>query len=253
MIVINVIMQVGLVWLLTLMAACAILAYRFYRDPERGVPDRDDVIVSPADGKVIYVHESRGGVLPVSTKHGHPYTLRELTKMPLHSEGAVVIGIGMSFLDVHVNRAPIQGRITLQRRFSGRFGSLRLPEMVFENERVTTVIGRDDLQVSVVQIASRLVRQIISFVHEGQEVALGQRIGMIRLGSQVDLVLPARGDVKVMVKPGERVWAGESVVAVFQRTGAWAATTPSTPALQIASGVAGQAVTQPLLKDLGYV
>ena len=88
-------------------------------------------------------------------------------------------------------------------------------EMVFENERSTTVIERDGLQVAVVQIASRLVRQIAGFVREGQDVALGQRIGVIRLGSQVDLVMPVHDDVTVTVQPGERVTAGESILAVL--------------------------------------
>ena len=86
--------------------------------------------------------------------------------------------------------------------------------MVFENERATTVIERGDIEVAVVQIASRLVRQIVSFVKEGEDVALGQRIGVIRLGSQVDVVLPARPDVLINVQPGQRVRAGESVLAV---------------------------------------
>lgn len=209
-------LQSALVWLLTLMAAFAVLAYRFYRDPDRRLPNPHGAIVSPADGEVLYVRESHGGRLPVATKHGHNYTLRELTKTPLQSEEAVDIGIGMSFLDVHVNRAPIAGRVTLRRHFPGRFGSLRRLETIFENERATTVIERAGLQVAVVQIASRLVRQIAVFVREGQDVTLGQRIGVIRLGSQVDLVLPAREDLKVLVKPGERVRAGESIVAVFE-------------------------------------
>lgn len=212
---INPLLRPGLVWLLTISIALAMLAYRFYRDPERSVPDRTDVIVSPADGEVIYVRTSHAGTLPVTTKHGKHYTLHDLTRTSLHTEEAIVIGIGMNFLDVHVNRAPIAGQVTLRRHFAGLFGSLRLPEMVFENERATTVIARDDLEVAVVQIASRLVRQIASFVREGQQVALAQRIGVIRLGSQVDLVLPVREDLQVMVKPGQRVSAGESVLAVM--------------------------------------
>jgi phosphatidylserine decarboxylase len=193
--------------------AIAILACRFYRDPDRIAPERDDVIVSPADGEVIYIRKSEGGTLPTSTKHGRAYSLRELTKTPLRSEDAVVIGIAMSFLDVHINRAPIAGRVTLVRHYSGGFGSLKRSAMVFANERTTTFIERGDLQVAVVQIASRLVRQIVSFVREGQDVDLGQRIGMIRLGSQVDVVLPMRDDVKVAVQVGMRVKAGESILA----------------------------------------
>jgi phosphatidylserine decarboxylase len=211
------VLQSGLVWLLTFIGVFAFLAYRFYRDPERTVPERNDVIVSPADGKVIYIRESQDGKLPVSTKFGNVYLLQELTKTPFYSQEALVIGISMSFLDVHVNRAPIAGRITLQRHFPGRFGSLKLPEMVFENERATTVIERDNLQVAVVQIASRLVRQIVAFVQRGQDVALGQRIGMIRFGSQVDLVLPARPDLKLTVQPGMHITAGQTIIARFDQ------------------------------------
>jgi phosphatidylserine decarboxylase len=211
----GILLEAGANWLLTLMAAFALLAYRFFRDPERKVPVTPNVIVSPADGEVLYVRESRDGALPVSTKNGRSYALSELTKTPLQMSEASVIGIGMSFLDVHVNRAPIAGSIASQRHFRGMFGSLRHPEMVFHNERMTTIVQSKDLQVAVIQIASRLVRQICSFVHESQHVELGQRIGMIRFGSQVDLVLPRRPGVRVTVKPGERVTAGQSVVAVL--------------------------------------
>ena len=206
----------GLVWMLTLGSAMGLLAYRFYRDPERTAPARDDVIVSPADGEVIYIRQSREGVLPVSNKQGQSYTLTELTKTPLHHEDAIVIGIAMNFSDVHVNRAPIAGRVALRRHFPGRFGSLRKPEMVFENERATTVIEGRSLQVAVIQIASRLVRQIASFVREGEALALGQRFGVIRLGSQVDLVVPKRDDLRITTQVGERVCAGESVLAVLE-------------------------------------
>jgi phosphatidylserine decarboxylase precursor-related protein len=204
------------VWLLTVGSAFLLLAFRFYRDPDRQPPISDDVIVSPADGEVIYIRKSEGGSLPVSDKHGNRYPLAELTKTRLHADDAVVIGIAMNFADVHVNRAPIAGRITFRRHFPGRFGSLRKPEMVFENERATTVIDGRSLQVAVVQIASRLVRQIAVFHREGEAVALGQRLGVIRLGSQVDLVVPARADLRITTRIGEYLRAGESIVAVLE-------------------------------------
>ena len=89
--------------------------------------------------------------------------------------------------------------------------------MLFENERATTVIERDGLQVAVVQIASRLVRQISVFLREGEPVALSQRLGVIRFGSQVDVVLPARSDVRITAKVGERLRAGESIIAVLEK------------------------------------
>ena len=198
---------------LTVAIAVAILAYRFFRDPERKAPAGDELVVSPADGEVIYVRTSKDGVLPVATKHGRDYELIELTKTPLRDQEAVVVGIAMSFLDVHVNRAPIAGRVRLRRHFPGRFGSLGKPGMVFENERATTVIERPDIEIAVVQIASRLVRQIAAYVDVGQTVAAGDRIGVIRLGSQVDVVLPVRPGLEIAVQPGERVRAGESVLA----------------------------------------
>jgi D-aspartate ligase len=206
--------QIAITWALTLFEALGVLAYRFYRDPERLPPDAPNVVVSPADGEVVYVRSSDGGALPVSTKHGRSFSLIELTKTPLKSEESVVVGISMSFLDVHVNRAPINGRVSFRRHFPGRFGSLRQAEMIFENERATTVIERPGLQVAVVQIASRLVRQIAVFLSEGQSVGLGERLGVIRLGSQVDVVLPKRPDVRIVVRPGDRLKAGESIIAV---------------------------------------
>jgi phosphatidylserine decarboxylase len=205
-----------LTWVITLAAVFSFLAYRFYRDPERTVPEGDNAIVSPADGKVIYIRTSKGGMLPVSQKQGQEYPLEELTKLSFCNKEAVVVGISMSFLDVHVNRAPIKGRISLYRHFSGCFGSLRRPEMVFMNERATTVIEHDELQVAVVQIASRLVRQIVAFTREGQNVVRGQRIGIIRFGSQVDLVLPQCEDLNLMVHVGQQVRAGQSIVAIFE-------------------------------------
>lgn len=194
-----------------------IVLWRFYRDPERIAPDRDDVVVSPADGTVIYVKRSTGGVLPASVKGGREFSLEELIRTRLSSEDAVVVGIALSFLDVHVNRAAVQGEVTLQRRFAGQFMSLKREDAVVRNERATTVIRNGSLEVGIVLIASRLVRRILSYVQEGEPVALGQRIGVIRFGSQVDLVLPARPDLRLLVAPGDRVSAGVSVVAVIDR------------------------------------
>jgi phosphatidylserine decarboxylase len=219
-----------LVWVLTVAAALALLLYRFYRDPERPPPNGTNLIVSPAEGEVIYVQQAPGGILPVSVKLGRAIPLQELTRTSLRREDVVVVGIAMSFVDVHVNRAPIAGRIAFQRHFKGSFGSLKNPEMVFQNERATTLIERDDLQVAVVQIASRLVRQISSFVREGEQVALGQRMGVIRFGSQVDIVLPMHPRLHVAVRPGQHVRVGQSVIAVLEPTNQGSADSASVPA-----------------------
>jgi phosphatidylserine decarboxylase len=196
-----------------LASGIAVLAWRFYRDPERTPPEDADIVVSPADGEVVYVKVSAGSRIPVSTKGAVEHPLEELTKTPLRHDDAYVIGIAMSFLDVHVNRAPIAGRVSIHRHVPGSFGSLRDPEMVFRNERATTVIERGGLQVATVQIASRLVRQIASFVSEGDHVDAGQRIGVIRLGSQVDVVVPREAVTEILVREGDRVRAGESALA----------------------------------------
>jgi phosphatidylserine decarboxylase len=161
------------------------------------------------------VRASKDGALPIATKGGRQYALEELTRTPLQSMNAIVVGISLSLMDVHVNRAPIGGRVTVQRHHRGSFASLRRPESAFENERATTVIERGGLEIAVVMIASRLVRRISSYVQEGQLVACGERIGAIRFGSQVDLVLPAEKGLVLHVQPGDRVAAGESVVAVL--------------------------------------
>lgn len=207
---------IAMVWMLTVACSAAVVLHRFFRDPERVAPAGDAVVVSPADGQVVYVREARRGVIPTATKLGRDYRLDELTKTPLVTDDAIVVGVAMSFLDVHVNRAPVAGRVSVVRRFPGLFGSLRRPEMVFENERATIVIDHGDMQIAVVQIASRLVRRIVPFVTEGDHVVVGQRIGMIRFGSQVDVVLPSRDVLRVSVQPGDRVVAGESVIAVVE-------------------------------------
>ena len=132
---------------------------------------------------------------------------------PLETGDAMVIGIGMSFLDVHVNRAPIAGRITKRQHFPGLFGSLRRPEMVFRNERFTTIIESDDWQVVVVQIASRLVRQIASFVQESQDVTTrtAHRCHSPRLTGRSRAAVPGRSSSDRQARrsadqPVNRLW-----------------------------------------------
>jgi phosphatidylserine decarboxylase len=201
-------------WGITVLAAAGWLLAVFFRDPERVVPDRTDVIVSPADGRVIYLKPVLPGEVPVASKRGRASLLRELRGTSLCESGAVAIGISMNLADVHVNRAPIGGHVRLVKRVHGTFGSLRKPEMVASNERVTTVMGTEDLQIAMVQIASRLVRRIAVFVSEGEELRLGQRVGAIRFGSQVDLLLPLEKDIRLAVEVGDRLVAGRTIVAV---------------------------------------
>ena len=226
-------------WGITDLAAAGWLLAVFFRDPERAPVERTDVIVSPADGRVITVKLVPPGELPVASKKGHASLLRELRGTALCDNGAVAISISMNLTDVHVNRAPIAGRVRLVKRVHGTFGSLRKPEMAASNERVTTLIGTDDLQIAMVQIASRLVRRIVVFVSEGEELRLGQRVGAIRFGSQVDLLLPLGKDIRLAVEVGDRVVAGRTILGVVTNgpavtdTFARAAADAETPARRV--------------------
>jgi phosphatidylserine decarboxylase len=226
-------------WGITDLAAAGWLLAVFFRDPERAPVERTDVIVSPADGRVITVKLVPPGELPVASKKGHASLLRELRGTALCDNGAVAISISMNLTDVHVNRAPIAGRVRLVKRVHGTFGSLRKPEMAASNERVTTVIGTEDLQIAMVQIASRLVRRIVVFVSEGEELRLGQRVGAIRFGSQVDLLLPLGKDIRLAVEVGDRVVAGRTILGVVTNgpavtdTFARAAADAETPARRV--------------------
>lgn len=202
-------------WWATVLLGLGALLVLFFRDPERAIPSRPDVIVSPADGQVVYVRPVLPGQPPVASKKGRACPLPELAGTALGDGGAVAVGISMNLSDVHVNRAPVPGRVRFIKRTPGTFGSLRNPEMLARNERVTTLIEAGDLQVALVQIASRLVRRIVTFVSAGEALQLGQRVGAIRLGSQVDLLLPARQDVVLAVQPGDRVLAGRTVMALM--------------------------------------
>jgi phosphatidylserine decarboxylase len=204
-----------IMWGVTVVAAAAGLLIAFFRDPERPIPGRRDVIVSPADGRVVYVRPVHPGRLPQADKKGRVCWLRELAGSTLDDGGATAVGISMTLADVHVNRAPVGGRVRLLEHVAGTFGSLRKPEMVLTNERVTTVIETGDLEIAIVQIASRLVRRIVTFVSKGDVLRPGQRLGAIRFGSQVDLIIPARPQVKVTVQPGDRVVAGQTIMALI--------------------------------------
>lgn len=204
-----------IMWSATVIAAAAGLLIAFFRDPERPIPGRQDVIFSPADGRVVYVRPVHPGRLPQAEKKGRVGWLGELAGTMLDDGGATAVGISMNMADVHVNRAPVGGRVRLLEHVEGTFGSLRKPEMVLTNERMTTVIESGDLEIAIVQIASRLVRRIVTFVSKGDVLRPGQRLGAIRFGSQVDLIIPARPQIKVTVQPGDRVVAGQTIVALI--------------------------------------
>ena len=194
-----------------------LLLWLFYRDPERTVPNEPGLVLSPADGSVIYVRRLQAGEPLRSEKNGAMIILDEICDTFLAQEALWQIGISMVFTDVHVNRAPIRGILTFTHYRPGEFLSLRRDEALNLNERQTLIIENqhEDMQVMLVQIASRLVRQIVAYEREGQKVDRGQRIGMIRFGSQVDLFLPIRKVIQPEVKIGQRLQAGVTVIARY--------------------------------------
>ncbi len=191
----------------------AMLLFFFHRDPERVPPSDENAVLSPADGQVLYVKNIPAARVPTSYKHGFPLELEELAGSSMLEEGAYLIGIAMNLLDVHVNRAPIRGDVVLTRMVKGRALSLRRPEALLTNTRLTTVIEGGGMAAAVIQITSRLVRHIEPYISGGDLVEAGQRIGMIRFGSQVDVLLPKRAGLRVVCGPRQRVRAGEAIIA----------------------------------------
>lgn len=189
------------------------LLWRFFRDPERIPPEDKNTILSPADGRVIYVKRIEKGSIPCSEKKGRKFSLNDFTQSDVLPSDGYLIGIAMNFLNVHVNRAPIDGKISFVKHIKGSFISLKRKEALIQNERALTVIDNGQFKLGIVQIASRLVRKIVLFLSEGHIVQRGARIGMIRFGSQVDLILPSLPSLHIEVNPGEEVKAGVSIVA----------------------------------------
>ena len=200
----------------------------FFRDPEREIPSGSNV-VAPADGTVVYAHQVEAGQLPISVKNGKAIRLEEITKAEVPRGRLWHIGIFMSLFDVHVNRIPVTGTIafaqhhkheSLSMSWMGIRSILGLRPLyqdalhITENERYTILIN-GEFPVYVVQIADAYVNRISCCVGTGDEVSKGQRFGRIAMGSQVDLVFPDERGMRVAVKVGQHVKAGESIVAHY--------------------------------------
>ena len=201
-----------LVFVLVVGLAFTMTMIRFWRTPKRAITAKPDEIVSPADGNVIYIKKVPQGQIPITFKNKVRATLNELSKTELLNEPAWLIGINMTPFDVHKNCSPIDGQVILNRHFDGQFLSLKNSMAILENERNTYVIQNNKLMVGVVQIASRLVRRIDSYVQVGQDLQKGDWLGMIRFGSQVDVIIPLQCEIAIKVK--QQLYAGKTVIAV---------------------------------------
>jgi phosphatidylserine decarboxylase len=188
----------------------------FYRDPKRVPPAKKGIIISPADGRIIYIRKIEEGKIPSSIKGKHNIPLEELAKVNLLNSG-YIIGIVMSILDVHVTRSPISGKIILNKHTQGKFFSLKKSESEVLNERNTLIMDNNSFKIGVVEIASRLVRRIDTYIAQGDFVDIGKKIGMIKFGSQVDIILPEIPGIKIVVSEGEKVRGGATIIAEYNQ------------------------------------
>jgi phosphatidylserine decarboxylase len=182
-----------------LLVGLTIWVAAFFRDPVRTTPDGDKLIMAPADGLITMI--ARVSPPPELTGDGG-----------LAGDECTRLSIFMSVFDVHINRAPISGRIRRIAYVPGKFVNADLDKASEDNERQHFLVeGADSLKIGFTQIAGLVARRIISFVREGDDVEAGQRIGLIRFGSRVDVYLPAGTSPKVLL--GQRSIAGETVLA----------------------------------------
>ena len=171
--------------------ALALLVLNFFRDPNREIPQDVGLIVSPADGRIVQVVDE--------THDGRP--VRRLS-------------IFMSPLDVHVNRSPIAGVIASVSYRKGVFGVASKEEASVENEQNVFTLEGEQGQVVVKQIAGAVARRIVFWKRVGDQLARGERVGLIKFGSRVDVILESGTELRVRV--GERVRAGSSILGATQ-------------------------------------
>ena len=170
-----------------LLALCAGTAF-FFRDPQRIPPTDDGVVVSPADGRVMEVIEE--------TVEGH---------------AGRRISIFLSILDVHVNRSPMAGRVGKVEYRRGRFYNAMRSRASVDNEQNVIHLQTERGEIVFKQIAGAIARRVVCWKRPGDEVKLGERIGLIRFGSRMDVWLPQ--DAEIVARPGQHVAGGVSVLA----------------------------------------
>ena len=186
-----------------------IFLLNFYRDPERKIP-KGSSIVAPADGKVISIINTSKNEIEI--KKGVFGKIKTLTKDIANQ--CYVISIFMSPLDVHINRAPIEGIVKSIKHTKGKFFGAYNMEKSLENEKNEIIIQNKNTKVKVIQIAGFLARRIKCCVKTNQKVNKGQKIGMIALGSQTTLIIPAGVDLKVRLN--QHVKAGETIISILK-------------------------------------
>ena len=169
----------------------------FFRNPKRDTPKNPNAVISSADGKVCLIDQA---IPPQEVQFGNNKMLR--------------VCVFMNVFNVHINRSPIEGKIEKIIYKEGSFFNASLDKASEKNERSSMVISNNDgVQFVVVQIAGLIARRILGFVSDNQHLDQGERYGLIRFGSRVDIYMPL--DATVNCKVGDRVVAGESVLAIL--------------------------------------
>ncbi|WP_439527372.1 phosphatidylserine decarboxylase [Pannonibacter sp.] len=166
----------------------------FFRDPQRVTPVQDGLVISPADGIVSQVGPCRPPL-----------------ELDLGAEPMMRISVFMNVFNCHVNRAPVGGRILRVAYKPGKFINAELDKASEDNERNGLVIEHGDTRIGVVQIAGLVARRIVCFVREGESITAGERFGLIRFGSRLDIYMPMGTVPKVAL--GQTMIAGETVLA----------------------------------------
>ena len=170
----------------------------FFRDPERDTPQDLNLIISSADGKVCLIDEA--------------YPPEELS---MEAEKMKRICVFMNVFNVHVNRSPIQGRVENIVYKKGQFLNASLDKASDKNERSSLILNSENgAKIIVVQIAGLIARRILSFISSSDQLNQGERFGLIRFGSRVDIYMPL--DAKEKCKVGDKVVAGESILATLK-------------------------------------
>jgi phosphatidylserine decarboxylase len=180
-------------WLIPgILLAVLLFTLYFFRDPDRSTPAGDNLVIAPADGEVILIKDL----------HDDEY---------LHAD-AVQVSIFMSPLNVHVNRFPISGRVGYFRYFPGEYLVAYDEKSSLRNERTHIGVENQKVKVLFKQIAGFVARRIVADLKEGDPAVAGERFGMIRFGSRVDVLVPRSATLSL--KQGDRTVAGETVIAV---------------------------------------
>lgn len=181
----------------------------FLRDPERKIPKQKNIIVSPADGRVI-------SILKINNKEEIRINKKVFGKIRTYckevGKECYIVSVFMSPFNVHINRAPISGKVVKVRHEKGRFFSANSLK-AFENEKNEVLIKSKIGNVKVIQIAGLIARRIKCFVKENQKLDIGDKIGLISLGSQVSLIMPV--NIQLKVKEGDKVKGGETIIAYY--------------------------------------